>query len=775
MAQVIQAACPGCKAVLKIPADWVQQAVRCKNCNMVVQVKAPRAPRPAPSTPTPPPRSAVRATAPAAPAAAPTSIRKPPALPARSGAVVAKVAPPPLAPPLAIPVGATTSAPLAMPVGGAGPSFDFAKEEGDRPARGKGRRKRGGGPWKGLAVVGSVLLLAGILTAAFWSRIKPMFDEATTGQASVKPADKDTGMIVPPPKGTKKGPRKAPDGAPRKSPVGPKGKEIIEDEDPPPVITPAGAYPRRALIISVHDYLYANPLQELPKEKASIDGLIRSLDVLKIPQTQITHLSDRAKRDPRPPMKPVIEAGLRSFLATSRAQDRIMVFFVGHSVQIENEAYLVPLEGELDDAKTLIPLKWVYAQLAACKARQKIFVFDGNRFNPGQGLERPGSGPMGEKVAELLKAPPPGVEVWASCSAGQTSFADDFAPVGVFLDHFRMALYGEGGKRGVLEGRGIPKPDDLIPMKVIQERVSKSMAEELSRRKDDKGEPIKQLALLAGSAPKTGAKYDRTEAPAVKPALPMPAVGNLELVKAVLDEISVPPLKPYSDASMLNFSALPPFSPDALKKYEPSGDPNSELRKVVHKARVTLWAVSTAAAPPDLMKEVTEVREKLKVDLSVMKDSYNKPAPGNPETQFKARVGTDSTKMAKIVFKLIVLKEELESEAMVKMRDAESPRWQANYDFIKARLLEQMAYLEEYQALLGQMRKELPPLDDKLYGGWRLASTTDMQGGREATAYSKPARKTLEGLASKHRGTPWEVLAKREKLTALGLKWQSAR
>jgi hypothetical protein len=37
------------------------------------------------------------------------------------------------------------------------------------------------------------------------------------------------------------------------------------------------------------------------------------------------------------------------------------------------------------------------------------------------------------------------------------------------------------------------------------------------------------------------------------------------------------------------------------------------------------------------------------------------------------------------------------------------------------------------------------------------------------------SRKTLDRIIKDHAGTPWEILAKREKLTALGLEWKSAR
>src|SRR5829696_8279023 len=122
-----------------------------------------------------------------------------------------------------------------------------------------------------------------------------------------------------------------------------------------------------------------------------------------------------------------------------------MVFFVGHPAEMDWEVYLVPLESDLGDAKNLIPLKEVLAEMAKCPGRQKVLVLDGNLFSPSQGEERPTSGPMGEKLEALLKAPPAGVQVLASCGKGQRSWELASASMGAFLNGFRLALAPKGG------------------------------------------------------------------------------------------------------------------------------------------------------------------------------------------------------------------------------------------------------------------------------------------------------------------------------------------
>jgi hypothetical protein len=81
-----------------------------------------------------------------------------------------------------------------------------------------------------------------------------------------------------------------------------------------------------------------------------------------------------------------------------------------------------------------------------------------------------------------------------------------------------------------------------------------------------------------------------------------------------------------------------------------------------------------------------------------------------------------------------------------------------------------MAYVYEYNVKLGELRKELPPRDAATQVGWRLAGVehTDPQAEREA----REARRILQTMAEEFKGTPWEVIARREQRMVLGLDWQ---
>jgi hypothetical protein len=174
--------------------------------------------------------------------------------------------------------------------------------------------------------------------------------------------------------------------------------------------------------------------------------------------------------------------------------------------------------------------------------------------------------------------------------------------------------------------------------------------------------------------------------------------------------------------------------------------------------------------PDNIAKEVRAQRTAIMVKSlpSLIKNGY--PRPAN-DKQFKDQIFNDEREVARILGPLIDVEADL-MEAKEE-RDKESKRWQANYDFVLARVEAEIAYLYEYQSMLGQMRKDqAPPLDPKVHRGWKLAAVTTLSGDSNGKRAAKSALKLYEALIKDNAGTPWEVLAKREKLTALGLEWK---
>src|SRR5262249_52682370 len=142
---------------------------------------------------------------------------------------------------------------------------------------------------------------------------------------------------------------------------------------------------------------------------------------------------------------------------------------------------------------------------------------------------------------------------------------------------------------------------------------------------------------------------------------------------------------------------------------------------------------------------------------------------GNNE-KIKAAIFQEQKKPARILAELTERIDELRKAGAQRSQEP-SPRWQAHYDYVLAEVLARTAYVSEYNLMLGKIRKdELPELQPKVHTGWRLASSEKLQSPKDIKDLAAESQKLFAKVIHDHPGTPWEVLAKRERLTALGLE-----
>jgi hypothetical protein len=814
MSQVVQARCPHCKNLLRIPAEWVHQPMRCKHCGQIFQaVPRPPAPQVAP--------------APAVP------VKVVPPVPVKVVApATGKFTPP---------AGSTRPAPRPVPiaVGVAPPppksGSPFAFDEPSAPVV-TPRRPRRGSWWKPLAVIVGVLGLGAVIAALFGPQLADMFNATAqpkskaVSSSDTRPFSKDDGAnerpleivtgtdkLPQPPKRDGR-PKKDKDGAELPPPIPPKtdntrpkddstrpktddskpkaddskpktdtgkaktdtGKPNVDRGKPkadgskpkadsgrppktdgtkvvkvPPKRPRDEPFPRRALFISVNDYLFANPLhfgnQPFRNFPGASTSAVRTLFgnlPLRFPNTQLLHLSDGGI-EPHSPLKPVIERTLADFVNTSRAQDRVVVLFAGHVVEIENEAYLVPIEGDLADPRTLLPLSWVYDRLRECRARQKVLILDVCRFNPTSGQERPGGGPMGKVLDARLQQPPPGVQVWSSCGSGQQAY--ELETGSVFLQALCAAQME-------LRKTDTEEPGSSIPVERLVSLVNAHMARVLAPHK------LQQASRLTGKEPDTGTPPNPEEPPALVVSIqPPPILGNAasaDQVQSILDEMNqIPPVRAGRNdvvESRLEAAKLPPFPARELDKYGP-GDKGKEPDK-------------------------SPFREAIKNAMKVLKENATRfrmreTFTGANSAQVKGQIKNEQSAPGKAK---LYLKEALEDlRAVAKKRDAEpSKRWQAQYDYVLARLLARLIYVSEYNYALAQIRTDsLPDLPEGMTAyKLRLGSRAKVSVPESETkGWVRELKQLWEKLVNEYPDTPWAVIARRERMTALGLEWRPAR
>ena len=743
MSEIVQAKCPNCRNVLRIPAEWVEKPMRCKHCQQSFQARSKAAPV---------------ASAHVAPAATARALAQPPA--------VAVQAPHP---------------PRPKPRGNE-LAFDdepfLDPKDSPSPVR---KPTRGGG--KGLLLVAFAFLgIAGIAALGAVAYFTKDADPSPNGPALVeakkdndkkdgdkkddtKEAKKD-GDSTEPPEDIK--PKSNPKTNPKTTP-----KTNPKDNPKTPPIVKTGAFPRRALLISVNSYLMYNSLHFGSKRDPSgrypgsstrvlLDQLTRP--PMNILSTQVFELSDSSDAfKTHPTQKSVIETTIHDFLATSREQDRVMILFTGHAVEIDKEAYLIPIDGRRGKAETLVPLKWVYDEMAKCKARQKVLVLDVFRFSPSRGFELPAAGEgaegaMPEAFDAALLAPPPGVQVWSSCVKEQSSTELDGGSA--FLQAFCRALQDPAGMTGISDG------SSELPLDSLVTRVNKRLAEILAPEKRT------QTSRLTGTKPAGGPNYDPAEpSPEVvklkPPTLPGgEAAGNAMVDKMLAEIAMLPPVRDSRKAEkdLLRADNLPPFPAKTLDFYKADGyDSIVRLREQYKKDNDGFAKKHPVRAA--VFEAVDALEQSNKVNI---REYLAGPINPKQKTAFlmeQQEPGIQIFEMKKALSQMKAVADERAKET--------SKRWQANFDYTMARLESRLVYLFEYSYILGQIRSDSLPELAAGQSGWRVGSNAKITVPEpEAKAMAKEISKLWKKVQDDYPDTPWALLAERESMMALGLQWR---
>jgi hypothetical protein len=542
----------------------------------------------------------------------------------------------------------------------------------------------------------------------------------------------------------------------------------------------AGSTPRRMLFIHVSNYLFLNPLTSAAESGTGSRGVdlvkpaaARFAFEWRIPDrdpSQLFVLSDTlSNTDSRFPLKPVITGTYEKFFDTSRAQDRVVVYFGGHAVEKDGKAYLVPAEGELDEVPSLIPLEDFYAKLTACKATQKVVIWDVCRFNFQRGKQRPGSEPMSEGLFKALSTPPAGVQAVVTASPGQNALEFfDLQPDGMpqrgkgissvagsnFLDAMRFVA-----EKGKVSNRNAA-PAEPLPVAAWVEAINKRVGEVAAYATQSAGSELKQTVTLNGAAPETLVAHDPSAKAAERFEIPQPprGAGSGE-IGSIETEYNVPPFKPDLEAASL---AMYPFTEEAIKDFKAT-EPLDDLLKDKEKNKFVAKTYEAFQTIRDVWSTG--------VDGSKLRNTIEM-TDGKVTEATKKIIKDEQVVPATAILKLETAMVELETVAAMK---AEQPkRWQAHYDYAMALLKARQAYMHEYDLLMGNVHTDTLPATDPKQGhvGLKLLTTDKMKSKKDVKDLAAAAVTLYEQMIKDYPGTPWAMAAKREKGVPLGLQWQ---
>ncbi|MBY0460970.1 MAG: hypothetical protein K2V38_26925, partial [Gemmataceae bacterium] len=350
----------------------------------------------------------------------------------------------------------------------------------------------------------------------------------------------------------------------------------------------------------------------------------------------------------------------------------------------------------------------------------------------------------GENALEFTRVEPDG-------RASMNTFSGS-----AFLDALRFV---SDPKNKRLPDRPAATPSDSLPVADWTPALAKRVVE----MGEKAGAPGKQTVVLAGTPPSALPSFDAAEKIAARFDWPQPAKGEkpapLAEVKAIEGEFRLPPLKP----ELPDFGvAEQPFSADVMKDY--AADLKIEdIRKDKDKYPLRVAVLRT----------LDKIREKWSGGAGAQR--LRKSVEGPINDALKADVKREQEFWALSIAELEV--ELLELEGLKAKREEEaSKRWQAHYDFALASLKARLAYMNEYNKVLGNLVTEaLPPLDAKLgQDGYALVASETLKSGKDVKKLAEDAQTLFAEIATKYKGTPWALQAKQEKTVVIGLNWKPA-
>ena len=678
MVPPVRATCPGCRSVLKIPAEWADRPVKCKSCGTVVR---------ATTTPVvvPPPAATV-------PAAKPGEYALTEEYVAHAEAI---------------------------------PTAFEASETTKKHSRRKRRT-----PYVTYALLtGGVV--AAIVAGAMYG--KPLYD---------KFAGKNAAAVTPP----------------TEAKVTPR---VVNDN----FANAAKRFPRRMLVLSVTKYLYCNTLAAgNTKNEDMVSIAARRLAYQwKVPMEkdsdQLFVLQDAGAK-PRAMLKSTVAQAVEEFCATSRPQDRVLIYFGGHATEIDGKAYLVPVEGDLTDAETLLPLADFWAKVKACPAQQKVVVFDVGRLNEDGDKLRPGSEALSASLEKLLTAAPDGVQVLTTASAGLNALEYRNAPPDAPDEGgslFLSSVIGLAAK-GKVKPAKEPTPDDALPVEAWFDAAKERMA--LVAKVSGKSDSSPKLTK---PTPGEAVAYNADE-PAARRfefAPPPKGMAVTEVAKIIAPIGKLPPYrgKLTKDDALEN---LVPYAADVMKGYTPDAVTLAEIRTGADKYPIRFAALASLDLIQREWKSSVEGSTELRTQIPTgTTDAFKKEIMREQETpaRITEELETAITKAEKVMPKL----------------DAEpSKYWRVMYLSALAQLKARLAFMSEYNLALGSIRTDNIPKVDAAKGqaGLVLVSTEKMRSKKEVKELAEQAGELFDKIAAEHKGTPWAIQAKRYRVIALGLEWK---
>lgn len=195
------------------------------------------------------------------------------------------------------------------------------------------------------------------------------------------------------------------------------------------------------------------------------------------------------------------------------------------------------------------------------------------------------------------------------------------------------------------------------------------------------------------------------------------------------------------------------FDPEVMRDYAPDYRPIPVITSDIKKNQAK--------------RALVEVAEALTVNQL---PSPQLVFPAENDTVLRQAITEAQKPLADLDYKLNQISQVLEQgeKDRAKVGDA---RWQAAYDLAMGRTLALRVRSFGYNMTLAEMKVSPRQFAKPGSNRWRLVASDDISSGQAVKKMAAKANDYLNRVIDQHPGTPWQIMAEREKSAAMGWDW----
>lgn len=164
------------------------------------------------------------------------------------------------------------------------------------------------------------------------------------------------------------------------------------------------------------------------------------------------------------------------------------------------------------------------------------------------------------------------------------------------------------------------------------------------------------------------------------------------------------------------------------------------------------------------------------VEVAVSMKDLNLPSPqlefpAENDTVLRQAITEAQKPVADLDYRLQVIQQQLEQGEKDRAKVAE-PRWQVSYDVSLGRVLAQRVRCYGYNLMLADMKVNPKKFEKAGSNRWRLVPSNNVNSGQAVKKMAARANEYLNRVIDQCGGTPWQIMAEREKSAPLGWEWR---